>query len=219
VSTQFDSGSELVREVRINRGVMTSRMAAQETRTYTLRNVDATAKTLVIEQLARPRYNLVKPDASEKTVNAYRFEVKLGPDSSTTFAVTEERVYETTTAVATMSSDAIVAISQNKALSQAARQQLEQVISARGRVANLESELRNAEQPLKDLGADQERVRRNIATLNAVAGQQDSVQQHARQLSALEAQLARQRDRRANLERQLKAARQQLNQLIASLSF
>lgn len=219
VGTQFESGSDIVREVRLNRGVLTSRMAVQETRTYAIRNVDKAAKTLVIEQPARPGFVLVGRKPTEQTANAYRFELKLDADSTQKFAVVEERSYETTTAVANMASDAIVVILQNKSVSESARRQLEQVVQAKQGIAALEARVRGSDKEIQTINADQERIRRNIASLNAVAGQQQTVQSYASQLAAQEAQLASLRDAKAEQERQLAVARQQLEKLIVSLTF
>ena len=49
-----------------------------ETKTYTIRNVDQKAKTLIIEHAERPGYKLIALKPTETTSNAYRFEVKLG---------------------------------------------------------------------------------------------------------------------------------------------
>ena len=40
VTTAFDSKADLVREVHLRRGVLTTKTAAVETKTYTIRNVD-----------------------------------------------------------------------------------------------------------------------------------------------------------------------------------
>ena len=77
VTTAWDSSRDTVREVHIHRGVMTTRSAVEETKTYTIKNVDAKAKTLIIEHPQRPGYNLLSQAPAEKTANAYRFEVKL----------------------------------------------------------------------------------------------------------------------------------------------
>ena len=53
VTTQFDSSRELVREIHVNRGMLTARLALDETKTYTIRNVDQKAKTLIIEHPER----------------------------------------------------------------------------------------------------------------------------------------------------------------------
>ena len=89
-----------MRELHLRRGVITSRVAAQETKTYTIKNVDAKAKTLIIEHPVRPQYTLIERKPSEKTPHAYRFEVKLRPEPRN-FPVVEERVYDQTYAVST----------------------------------------------------------------------------------------------------------------------
>ena len=86
-----------------------------ETKTYTIRNVDQKPKTLIIEHAQRPGYKLLNPKPDETTANAYRFEVKLGPDSTEKFPVAEERVYDTTTAVSSLTPDVLLAYVQNKA--------------------------------------------------------------------------------------------------------
>jgi hypothetical protein len=219
VSTNFESGSEVVREVKMNRGVLTSTMAARETRTYTLHNVDKSAKTLIIEQQARPGYALVGRKPDERTSNAYRFEVKLAPGVTQKFDVVEERVFATTVAVSNLSSDAIVAITQNKSLGEAARRQLDQVVQSKQNIASLEARLRSTDQDIQGINTDQDRIRRNIASLNPVAGQQDAVQKYARQLAAQESQLAGLRDGRADIEKQLLVARQSLDRLVGTLEF
>ncbi len=44
ITTQFDSSRELVREIHVNRGMLTARLAMDETKTYTIRNVDQKAE-------------------------------------------------------------------------------------------------------------------------------------------------------------------------------
>ncbi len=91
ITTAFDSKQQLVREIHTSRGVLTARYSVNETKTYTIRNVDAKAKTLIIEHPIRPQYNLLSAKAAESTATAYRFEVKLAPASTMKFPVEEER--------------------------------------------------------------------------------------------------------------------------------
>src|SRR5580704_13426099 len=56
VTTQFDSSKNIVREIHVNRGMLTARTAQEETKAYTIRNVDQKPKTLVIEHTQRPGY-------------------------------------------------------------------------------------------------------------------------------------------------------------------
>jgi hypothetical protein len=219
VTTAFDSSRANIREIHVNRGVLTARSAMQETRTYTIRNVDAKPKTVVIEQVQRPEYTVLNPKPTETTTNTNRFEVKLGADSSQKFPVTEERVYDTTTAVSSLTPDALLAYAQNKAISDAGRRQLQQIVDLKRQVADLENQIRQSDSNGKNLVDDQARIRQNIQSLNAVSGQQEQVQKYARQLADQESQLAAQRDHLSDLRKRRAAQESSLNDLIAKLEF
>src|SRR5205085_12016812 len=65
ITTQFDSKGEVVREIHFRRGILNTRTAAIETKTYTIHNVDRKSKTLIIVHPARPEYALPDRKASE----------------------------------------------------------------------------------------------------------------------------------------------------------
>jgi len=219
VTTQFDSSAQTVREIHFRRGVLTTRMAAQETRTYTIRNVEQKAKALVIEHPARPEYKLVSLKPTETTANAYRFELKLAAGATEKFPVLEERIYETSTAVTNLTPDVLASYIQNKALSEAARKQLEELLTQKRLIADADRSFRVAEQEINDLATDEDRLRRNISSLSSVSGQQEQVQIYARQLAALELRLAGLRDRLAELRRKKAALESELNSLIEKMEF
>jgi hypothetical protein len=219
VTTQFDSSRELVREIHVNRGMLTARLAMNETKTYTIRNVDQKAKTLIIEHPERTGYKLISLKPAETTRNAYRFEVKLGPDSTEKFPVAEERVYETTTAVSSLTPDVLLAYVENKSLSEAARSQLQQILDAKRQIADADNQIHQLDSDINSLVADQDRVRKNIQSLNQVSGQQDQVQKYARQLGAMESTLASSRDKLSDLKKQKSADEARLNALIEKLNF
>src|SRR5262249_42051383 len=96
VSTLFDSSKANVREIHFRRGVLTTRSAIQETKTYTIKNVDPGRKTVIIEHPVRQGYKLLDLKPTETTANAYRFEVVVGGNATETFAVREERITDQT---------------------------------------------------------------------------------------------------------------------------
>ena len=219
ITTVYDSKAETVREVHFRRGVLTARMAAQETRTYTIHNVDQKAKSLIIEHAARPQYKLLDLKPWEKTSTAYRFEVKLGPGATEKFAVDEERVYDNTLAITSMTPDVFTSYVQNKSLSDAARRQLERIVARKREIAANDGEMQRTEAQVRDLVQDQERIRRNISSLNQVSGQQQQVQTYARQLAAQESQLATLRDRQAELQKRKTVLDGELASMIEAISF
>ncbi len=219
VTTAFDSSQALVREIHLRRGVLTTRSAIQETKTYTIKNADAKAKTLVIEHGQRPGYTLLERKATETTPNAYRFEVKLAAAGTETFAVREERVFDQSVQVNSVTPDVLVSYVQNKALSETARKQLEQIAQKKRETAANDSAIRRAEEEVASLNQDQGRLRSNIESLNRVSGQQDQVQQYARQLAAAETRLAALRDTQSDLRKKKAALDAELNSLMERIEF
>ncbi len=219
VTTAFDSSRSAVREIHVNRGMLTTRSAMEEARTYTIRNVDARPKTLIIEQTQRPEYKVLNPKPTETTTTANRFEVKLGPDATEKFPVSEERVYDTSTAVSSLTPDVLLTYVQNKAISDAGRRQLQQIVDLKRQIAELDGQIRQAESDIKSLVDDQARIRQNIQSLNAVSGQQEQVQKYARQLADQESRLAAQRDHLSDVRKQKAAQESNLSDLIAKLEF
>ncbi|MCX6624431.1 MAG: hypothetical protein NTY38_25895 [Acidobacteria bacterium] len=145
ITTGFDSGSQMVREFRLLRGLLTTRSAIQETTTYTINNVDAKAKTIVLEHPARPGYKLLNPPQVEKTPTAYRFEVKLAPSSTQKFPVSEERVLESGNMVSNLAPDLLLTYSKNKTMSEAGRRLLEQLAARKRAAAEAQTALSTAE--------------------------------------------------------------------------
>jgi hypothetical protein len=219
VTTAFDSSKANVREIHFARGVLTTRNAVQETKTYTINNVDPRRKTVIIEHKQRPGYKLLDGKPSETTADAYRFEVNVGGNATETFAVREERVYDQTLSISSITPDVIATYSQNKALSEAGRRQLDQIAQKKRDIAANDGQLRQAQADLNSLTQDEERQRRNIESLRNVAGQQNLVQQYASQLAAAEVKLTGLRDQESALQRKKTTLDAELNGLIEKAEF
>lgn len=219
VTTNFDSNAEVVRTIHLNRGILTSTLAAEETRTYTIKNVDQKAKTLIIEHPLRQGYRLLNQKPAETTPNAYRFEVKLSPDSTQALAVREERVYLTQTAVSNLTPDVLMTYVENKGLADLARRELGQISDQKTKIAEIDGEILQAEGSLNDANKDEERIRQNIDSLRRVSGQDDLVKKYALQLADQENKIAALRDKISQLKRTLAGLQSQLNTLIAKLEF
>ncbi|MDP8981914.1 MAG: hypothetical protein M3O35_15125 [Acidobacteriota bacterium] len=202
ITTKFDSENRGVREIRANRGLLTMRYASQETKTFTIRNVDQKPKTLLIEHPVRGGYKLLNQTATETTADAYRFEVKLTADSTQKFAINEERLWEQSTSVSSLTPDMLFSYVQNKTISDAARGQLQQILDLKRQLAAMDGQISQTEAEINELTRDQDRVRQNLVSLNQVSGQQEQVQVYARQLADQEKLLAGKRDSLSGLRKQ-----------------
>src|SRR6202012_3342911 len=136
------------------------------TRTYTIRKVDHKAKTLIIEHPIRYGYTVLNQKPIEKTASNSRFEVALAADSSQQFPVNERRIFDQSFQVTNLTPDQIVAYVRNKGLSDAGRQQLQKIADQKNQVAENDRALRDSAAQISDLTADEDRIRRNIESLN-----------------------------------------------------
>jgi hypothetical protein len=219
ITEAFGSKAAIVREIHANRGILTAKYAAEETRTYTVRNVDQKAKTLILEHPLRPGYSLLSQKPKEKTAANYRFELALAAGATQEFLVNEERVYQEDIAVTNLAPDFLVNYLQNRALTAAGRQQLQRIADQKRQIAENDRALQDAGTRMSGLNADEDRVRRNIQSLNNVAGQQQQVQTYARQLDTAEQQLAALRDKQAELQKKKSALQGELDKLVEALTF
>ncbi len=219
VTTAYDSTQAVVREIHFQRGILTTHSALQETKTYTIKNVDAKAKTLVIEHNQRPGYTLMERKPSETTPSAYRFEVKLAASGTEAFPVREERVYDESVSVTNLTPDVLAVYVQNKSLNENARRQLDQIAQKKREISANDAAIRQADADVTSLTQDQTRLRSNIESLNRVSGQQDQVQIYARQLAAAETKLAALRDTQSDLRKKKTTLEGELNSLTERISF
>src|SRR5450432_769338 len=219
ITEAFGSKQAIVREIHANRGILTTKAAAEETRTYTTRNVDKKAKTLILEHPLRQGYTLLNQKPTEKTPGNYRFEIALAAGASQEFVVAEERVFDQSYQVISLTPDVLLSYVRNRALSEAGRRQLQRIADQKSQIAENERALQEAEGQIRELTADEERIRRNIGSLNSVSGQQQQVQNYARQLDGHEQQLAAVRDRQAEVQKKKAALQGELDKLVEGLSF
>jgi chromosome segregation ATPase len=155
----------------------------------------------------------------EKTSTNSRFEVALTADSSQQFPVAEKRVFSQTFQVSNLTPDQIVTYARNATLSDPGRRQLQRIADQKNQIAENDRGLRDAGTQITDLTSDEDRIRRNIESLNNVSGQQQQVQNYARQLDAHEQQLASLRDRQAELQKKKSALAADLDKLVEGLAF
>ena len=220
ITTNAESGSEVVREIKAKDGILTAKLAILETTTYTIRNVDPRAKTLIIEHPLNPQSKLlgdVKP--AETTANHNRFEVKLAANANEKFVVREERILENVEQISNLNDDQILIYVRNKSLGDAARKQFEQIIAKKREIqtANLQNGRFTTE--INEVVQDQARVRQNLESLNRVNGQEQQVRKYAGDLAASEAKLAALRDAQNAGRKTVVTLQAELNQLINQLSF
>ena len=220
ISTAMSPWTSDVREVHAHNGMLVTKYSRVQKKVYSIRNVDAKAKTLIIEHPISGGFSLintVKP--IETTSKAYRFEIAVPANGSLEFPVSEENIYDQQTSVSSMTPDALVVWMKNKTVSDAARRQLQQISDLKTQMVANDAEKRRIETEVQNVTRDEERNRQNIASLGAVSGQQQIVQDYARKLTEQETQIAKLRDRQGALETQRGVLQERVNGWIEKLEF
>ena len=219
ITTAYESSSQVVGEIKANRGLLTTRSSVRETKTYTIKNVDAKAKTLIIEHPARPGYKLIGITATEKTPTAYRFQVAMPASVETKFAIEEERLLQETHSITNLTPDFLGQFVSNRTLSAAARQQIQTLLDKKRELVETRRSEQDAAKQLEEMFRDQQRIRENLAALNRVTGQQEQVQRYSRELADQEAKLSALRDQQAQLRKRGAALESEIAALVEKMEF
>jgi hypothetical protein len=220
IATNLDSRNDAVRELHAHNGLLVTRAAQVQKKTYSIRNVDARAKTLIVEHPVRAGYDLIDtPKPTETARDVYRFELKIPANGSLDFPVTEEHVFDTQISLSSVNPDNLLTYVRNKTVNDNARRQLQQIADLKTQIVNTDAEKHSVTDQVSTLARDEERNRQNIASLSSVSGQQQLVQDYARKLADQETQIAQLHDRETALDKQRAAQQSQLNGLIERLDF
>jgi hypothetical protein len=211
---------ERVTSLRIARGVVIMQRELHEKRTYTVRNEDREARTVVIEHPNRAGWKLTsaaKPD--ETAPNVYRFRVQAAPKVTVSLTIEEVRVMDSSYQVTAFTDDQLAMLGRQRTLTPEVEQALRGIIAKKGEVAAIESELAARTRETEQIFKDQERLRENLKALGSRTEEKALVGRYTRQLDEQETRL----DvlKREIAEREAKRVRFQteLDALVQGLSF
>ncbi len=219
ITTAFEAEEERLQEIHVADGTLRLRYSQRQTKTYTIRNVDAKPKTLILQQEGVNQYTVVSPKPSERTATAYRFEVKLASNASQKLKVDQENTFLNVTEILSTTPDFLADVVENKELDQQGRKQLQAILELKRQIAEASNAFNAAKSQISDLTADQNRLRQNIDSLNRVHGQEEQVRRYSAQLADNETQFIKLRDHVRELSTRQSALETQLKSSIETLNF
>lgn len=212
-------GEAVLRVLKAVRGVLTVTMISEAAKTYKITNVDRKSKTLMIEHPLREGYKVVGQKPSEETKTHTRFEVKLTGEAAQTYTVKEERTIVETVMLSEAGGEQIALWVRSNRLTPEAKQVLSAIAALRGQVAEAQRTIEGLGKQVAEATGDQERVRRNLSSLNNVSGQQERVQRYATELANLDARIVSLRDQIAAEGKRKDSLSGQLEQKIEAATF
>ncbi len=205
-----------VTRVRIAKGMVTQDTEQHQRRTYTIRNDDREARTVIVEHAARPDWQLAKtltPD--ESTAAVHRFRVMAAPGQTTTFDVDEVRVGATTVAVGGFDRDRLM-LSAEGNRREVLERAMAPVFAKRAELDAIESDIQQRREEVNAITRDQDRVRQNMAVLKGSSSERQLLQRYTRQLDVQETRLEQLQGELARLRQE--GTQRELADLIMAVS-
>ncbi|MGE0715796.1 MAG: DUF4139 domain-containing protein, partial [Alphaproteobacteria bacterium] len=191
---------ETISTARIAQGVMTVTVVDRQTTIYRIKAAKPESRSVVIEQARPADWRLAQPEGRdiELARGAWRIPVRLSADGTATLPVSIERPRRITVRLDGIGAGDVAAYINAPQLDPRLRQALVRLVELRGALDASQRRLRAIEEERKSAGAEQERIRANLAAvpgkdplhtryLNALRTQEDRLDRLAGELSAAQA--------------------------------
>lgn len=199
VATETKSHPEQLTSVRIVKGTLITSRKYERTQNYTVKNSGRHEKNVLVEYPHDPNWKLIEPkEPSEKTRDLYRFAVSAAPGKPATLKVEEERTDQQQLALSNIDDNTIVFYMNTPVVSREVKTALGEVIKRRQAIQQLVTKRQQLEQQVRDIDAEQARIRQNMAQLDRgsdlynryvkkFAEQEDDVESLRKQIRSVQA--------------------------------
>ncbi len=160
------SSTSKITSVRIVRGVLYVSRKHTYVRTYLIKNKADKKRPVLIEHPYRSNLRLISPaKPTEKTAKLYRFEVEVPAGETGKLKVTEERTDSQTIAILPASVGSLKWYSTSTEIPEAVRKAIAEAIRRKQALEAVTREIRELQQKIARLEADQKRIRANMGAL------------------------------------------------------
>jgi hypothetical protein len=198
VASEAKSNPDQLTSVRIVKGTLIASRKYQRTQTYTVKNSGRHAKDVLVEYPHDPNWKLIEPkEPYEKTRDLYRFAMSAAPGKPATLKVEEERTDQQQMALSNIDDNTIVFYMNSQVVDRQVKAALAEVIKRRQAIQQLVTKRQQLEQQVRDIDAEQARIRQNMAQLDRgsdlynryvkkFAEQEDEVESLRKQIRAVQ---------------------------------
>jgi hypothetical protein len=166
VEPKLEGGTQELATVSLKKGTMLISRRLVEDRTYLVKNRDAKAKTVLIEQPYRADWKLAEPkESTERTRDLYRFSVVVDPGKSATLRVKETLPIQESILLMESGVDQIVHYQQAKEVSLKVKEALQRVVQLRSKLDDARAQRTRLDQRTAEITAEHVRIRDNMQRL------------------------------------------------------
>lgn len=166
VEPTLQGGTQELATVSLKKGTMLIARRLIEDRTYLVKNRDAKAKTVLIEQPYRTDWKLTEPkEPTERTRDMYRFSVAVDPGKSATLRVKETLPIQESILLMDSGIDQILHYQQAKEVSPRVKEALQRVVQLRSKLDDARAHRIRLDQRTAEITAEHGRIRENMQRL------------------------------------------------------
>ncbi len=210
--------NQRVTKVIIAHGVMMQSTQERQENTYTIRNRDTSARTIVIEHPARPGWKLNDDEKPvESSTSFHRFRLTVEPKKTETLLVKEYRPITNSYQLSNVTDDQIKFFLSQKMISPEIEQALRKVMVQKASVAVIDGEVASRKSKISGISEDQQRVRENMKALKGSAEEKVLIARYVRELNEQEDRVQSLHHEVADLQLRREAAQKTLNEMIEGL--
>jgi hypothetical protein len=219
VDTKRESESQRVTRVRILRGVMIHTSELRERKTFTIRNEDTAARTVVIEHPVRPGWKLAKDlTPTETTPSYHRFRVAVESKKTTALVVNESHLLDSNYSITNLTDDQIALFLRQKTINAEVEAALRRIVAQKNVVAGFSAQINQRNAQIQKIFEDQQRLRENMKALKGSAEEKALLLRYTAQLNDQETRLDSLRKELADLEAQRQRAQSELDKMVQDLT-
>ncbi|HCU35524.1 MAG TPA: hypothetical protein DGT21_08715 [Armatimonadetes bacterium] len=166
-STSADKSDALAVSLKIVKGLLTTTSKQVSEKTYTIKNVAADDRLVVVEHPLRAGWKLIEPaKADERTDALYRFHVPVAAGKSATLKTLEERPVSQTVWLKDTDTDDLGMFMRVREISEQMKAALTKLRDMRGAINAIDKQIEEREERLEEIGEEQERIRQNMEQLD-----------------------------------------------------
>jgi len=215
VEPKLEGGTQELATVSLKKGTMLISRRLVEDRTYLVKNRDAKAKIVLIEQPYRADWKLAEPkEPTERTRDLYRFSVAVDPGKSATLRVKETLPIQESILLMEGGVDQIVYYQQAKEVSVKVKEALQRVVQLRSALDDARTQRTRLDQRTAEITTEHARIRENMQRLQQNS---DLYTRYVKKLDQQETELEKLRKEIENLKNMEEERRRELQNYVMNL--
>ena len=219
-SAKQASAPERVSRCVVSHGLLTFNSEIRESKTYTFRNEDSSARIVIVEHPARTGYTLRGAQQPvETSAGLMRFRLQAPSKQTATLAVDEVRPVQNGYQLANITDDQVKLFIRENSIDKTVEAALRRILEQKTAIADLDGQKDERDDQMQKIFDDQQRLRENMKALRGSAEEKALLQRYTQQLNEQENRLEALRKESQHLEAQKDKAQAALDKMIGELAF